>query len=158
MARALAPPWTMKRPLFAKKSGTAAQSTGSKRPRHWFFGPLTWRKKISTAAPANSVRRHLSKQPRSPSDQSLVANVADVDAFTLSSHLARKSVERAGIFNTWKIFGNLFPSSVSATTRGVDIARQTRAKTRHFLLISGPSPPKVRAERPCWKRSIRLKY
>jgi hypothetical protein len=36
--------------------------------------------------------------------------------------------------------------------------RRTRAKTRHFLLICGHSRPKVRAEHPCWKRSIRLKY
>jgi hypothetical protein len=35
---------------------------------------------------------------------------------------------------------------------------QKRAEKRHFLLILNPSGPKVRAERPCWKRSIRLKY
>ncbi|RMR05690.1 hypothetical protein ALP94_101068 [Pseudomonas savastanoi pv. glycinea] len=36
--------------------------------------------------------------------------------------------------------------------------RQKRLQMRHFLLISNPSGPTVRAERPCWKRSIRLKY
>jgi hypothetical protein len=36
--------------------------------------------------------------------------------------------------------------------------RQKRPQMRHFLLIYNPSGPKVRAERPSWKRSIRLKY
>ncbi|MGZ0785271.1 hypothetical protein ACXM5X_20170 [Pseudomonas saponiphila] len=85
-------------------------------------------------------------------------NIADVDAFVVYRDQAGKGGERAGIFNTGEFFGNICPSSVSATKRGVVYARQTSAKTRHFLLISGPSPPKVRAERPCWKRSIRLKY
>ncbi|CAI8998934.1 hypothetical protein EMIT0P74_90203 [Pseudomonas sp. IT-P74] len=72
--------------------------------------------------------------------------------------MAYKSVERAGIFNTSEFLGNIRLSSVSVTKSNARNARQKSAKTRHFLLISSPSRPKVRAERPCWKRSIRLKY
>ena len=116
------------------------------------------RKKISTVPPVKAVLPHLAKQPKYASRHPLAANVADVDAITLACDLAYKSFERAGIFNTGKIPGNICPSSRSATKSDIGYACQKRAKTRHFLLISSPSRPKVRAERPCWKRSIRLKY
>jgi hypothetical protein len=98
------------------------------------------------------------KSQKTPRNDLLAANVANIGAIVLTSDSAHKSVERAGIFNTLKFLGNICPSSRSATKSDALDARQKRAKTRHFLLISSPSRPKVRAERPCWKRSIRLKY
>ncbi|WP_433767650.1 hypothetical protein [Pseudomonas putida] len=116
------------------------------------------RKKISTPVSSSGLQKGLPKQSKLRSTDLLAANVADVDAIAVIFELAGKSVERAGIFNTSQFTGNIRLSSVSSTRRAGGNVRQTSAKTRHFLLISSPSRPKVRAERPCWKRSIRLKY
>ncbi|MEG2914744.1 MAG: hypothetical protein RR897_24435, partial [Pseudomonas sp.] len=62
----------------------------------------------------------------------LAANVADVAPITLTRDFADKSSERAGIFNTAKFAGNICPSYRSATKSDIRVARQKRAKTRHF--------------------------
>ncbi|MBY9040895.1 MULTISPECIES: hypothetical protein [Pseudomonas] len=64
------------------------------------FVPLTERKKISTAAPAEPPQTSLTKLPKTTPDPSLAANVADIEAITLTLDLALISFERAGIFNT----------------------------------------------------------
>ncbi|MGJ7513908.1 hypothetical protein ACSFE6_06170 [Pseudomonas baetica] len=115
-------------------------------------------KKISTPVSTGSLQKDLQEQPKFRSAELFVPIVAEVVTIVVIYDLVSKSVERAGIFNTSQFTGNIRLSSVSSTRRAGGNVRQTSAKTRHFLLISSPSRPKVRAERPCWKRSIRLKY
>ncbi|MCU0119754.1 hypothetical protein N8H74_15925 [Pseudomonas sp. B2M1-30] len=97
-----------------------------------FFEQRTHRKEISTPARQKCHRKHLGHEPNSPSTNLLAANVADVAAIVVIRDPAQKSVERAGIFNTSKLSGNIWPSSLSATKSDVRDARQKSAKTRHF--------------------------
>jgi hypothetical protein len=80
----------------------------------------------------NLGQPHLLQRPKSPLSPPLAANVAEVEAITLPCDFARKSNERAGIFNTAQFLGNILLSSESVTKSDVGNARQKRAKTRHF--------------------------